>query len=261
MVGYSGQTKSLQELEAWAHWQRADPEFRRRMLAMMDASIDAGRPVGVGSVWRSTEAQRTLFLSRYKPEDDNDLTGSVFWEGKYWEKLPGVAAAAPPGRSYHESTTATGKALAADMIGDIPWMNANCQRWGLKHFANVNSEPWHIQPIETPNSRRNYVPSQHEPLPTFPISGTGVQPKPPVVVPLPTIRLATPYMNGPEVLKLQNQMKFWKWYDSALDGWFGPKSAEGVKRMQTDLKITVDGVYGPQTANAFKALLEALQNL
>jgi hypothetical protein len=46
--------------------------------------------------------------------------------------------------------------LAADLIGDIGWLQANAGRFGLKTFADVNNEPWHVQPAELPNSRRDY---------------------------------------------------------------------------------------------------------
>ena len=57
-------------------------------------------------------------------------------------------AAAPPGRSMHEI------GMAADLEGDLSWMNAHAGEFGLKHFADVNNEPWHVQPVEFPNSRR-----------------------------------------------------------------------------------------------------------
>ena len=95
MTGYAGKTMTREQLLQWTVWQRFEPEFRRRLLALMDECIAAGKPIGIGGGWRSSEAQRSLFLSRYRVEDDNDLTGDTFFEGKYWEKLPGVAAVSP----------------------------------------------------------------------------------------------------------------------------------------------------------------------
>lgn len=265
MTGYSGSTRTEAGLEAWSIWQRFDPEFRRRLKALMNASIDLGRAVGVGGGWRSTESQRNLFLSRYHKEDDTNLTGSIYWEGAWWEKNDGVAPAAPPGRSYHESTTRNGGCLAADMIGDTKWMNENCNKFGLIHFGNINGEPWHLQPCDIPTGRKLYSASKHEPLPVYPINTPAPTPPPPakpfIVVAEPTIQLKSPYQSGKNVHVLQELMKFWGWYKNTVDGWAGPKTIEAIKAMQTFLKLKADGVYGPVTAAAYKSFAEAISNL
>jgi hypothetical protein len=46
--------------------------------------------------------------------------------------------------------------LAADLVGDMDWLAKNAGRFGLKTFGDVNDEPWHVQPTELPNSRREY---------------------------------------------------------------------------------------------------------
>jgi Putative peptidoglycan binding domain len=263
MIGYGGVTTTEAGLLAWGPWTRIDPEFRRRLKAMMDASIDSGHRTGIGGSWRSTASQTTLFLSRYIVDKDGNYNGDVYWNGNWYEKKDGVSPAAAPGTSYHESTTKQGMCLAVDMVGDISWCRANEAKYGLRDFADVNGEAWHFQPVDIPTSRRFYS-SLYEPLKVFPISGAPTPPTPPappiaVVVPIPTIRITTPYMNGIEVMKLQNIMKFWGWYNATVDGWFGPVSAWGVSEMQKVLKVTVDGVYGPQTAAAYKKFAEAMQ--
>ena len=117
--------------------------FRERLEAMM-----ADNPnVKIGGGFRSSAQQEQLFKSRYSRTSDK--TG-VFWDGSYWKKNPGVADAAPPGLSMHEI------GLAADLTGDLDWVQKNAHRYGLKTFADVNDEPWHVQPAELPNSRRQY---------------------------------------------------------------------------------------------------------
>ena len=117
--------------------------FRQRLEKMMEDNPN----VGVGNGFRTSAQQRTLFLSRYSRTTDK--TGT-FWDGAYWKKNSGVADAAPPGLSMHEI------GLAADLTGDLQWVQKNADKYGLKTFADVNNEPWHVQPAELPNSRREY---------------------------------------------------------------------------------------------------------
>jgi len=117
--------------------------FRQRLEQMMQDNPN----VSVGGGFRSSAQQRTLFLSRYSRTSDK--TGT-FWDGAYWKKNSGVADAAPPGMSMHEI------GLAADLTGDLQWVQQNAAKYGLKTFADVNNEPWHVQPAELPNSRRDY---------------------------------------------------------------------------------------------------------
>lgn len=125
-------------------WDRLDPRLRSKLEAMFAAS--GGKVwLGAGGGWRSSEAQRSMFLARYTP----DPKGEVAWNGQRWKHVKG-APAAPPGRSMHEI------GLAADLAGDLAWVQQNAAKFGLKTFASVNNEPWHVQPIEIPNSRREY---------------------------------------------------------------------------------------------------------
>jgi len=283
MTGYSGAQRDEAGLFAWPTWGRFDPEFAERIKDLMDFVIDSGHPIGPGGGWRSTDGQRKLFLSRFHPEDDTNLSGDTYWpytlvnateagryrvpvgtRVEYWEKDAGAAPAAPPGRSYHESTTPLGHCLAVDMVGDMKFMDANAARFGLLHFGNINGEPWHLQPIELPQPRRRYVASTMHPLKDWGDQHPPEPPTPvphPVVVAKPTIRLAKPYMSGKEVATLQQIMKFWQWYSSTVDGWAGPKTIDGIKTMQRALKITADGVYGPQSAEAYKKFAEYMRSL
>lgn len=69
-----------------------------------------------------------------------------------------------------------------------------------------------------------------------------------VTVPVPTLRTGS---TGDQVKLLQTQMKARGWYPYAVDGAFGPRTADGVKHMQTFLRVAVDGVYGPVTSGAW----------
>jgi hypothetical protein len=173
LVGYKGQTKTLAQLEAWRPWKVLDGEFRRRILRMCDDHPSGG--LGIGGGGRTTAEQRTLFLSRHHV----DPNGPFFFEGQRWAKDEGESSAAPPGLSFHEAIPPDGSAVAVDMIGDLEWMMPRCRLYGLRHFADVNNEPWHVQPIEIPKARRDYDPAKHWPLPRFLLPGDVKPPDPP----------------------------------------------------------------------------------
>lgn len=169
--GYSGQRLTLTQMEAHTSWTLIDPEMRRRVVAMMDAAQHDGKSLGVGGGARTTAEQTALFLSRYAV---HACPSDVVWNGQCWVHVSG-ASAAPPGKSYHEVTTPQGFALAADMIGDLVWMRGREAAYGMRDFALVNDEPWHIQPIEIPAARSNYVASR-DALTSFPLPGTPPSP-------------------------------------------------------------------------------------
>jgi hypothetical protein len=137
VYGYSGQRFTRAQIEATSNFSGLHPEMRRRLWALMDASADAGHDLGVGSAWRSAARANELYA--------------------LWKAGKRSAPAAPANKSYH-CEMANGFCYAADMVGALGWMNANCHRFGLKHFANVNNEPWHVQPAEIPTRRNPNTP-------------------------------------------------------------------------------------------------------
>jgi peptidoglycan hydrolase-like protein with peptidoglycan-binding domain len=54
------------------------------------------------------------------------------------------------------------------------------------------------------------------------------------------------------VTQLQQVMTTLGYYDGPIDGVYGEATTEGVKKMQTDLGVTADGTYGPETHDALK---------
>lgn len=139
--GYGGKRKSLTEVKRHSDFTKMHPTMQQRLLSMFRENPN----VGIGDSHRDPAEQERMFRDRYRP----DPNGEVSWQGQRWKRVKG-AAAAPPGRSMHEI------GLASDLVGDLDWMNKNAHRFGLKHFAGVNNEPWHVQPVELPNSRRKY---------------------------------------------------------------------------------------------------------
>lgn len=231
--GYGKARLTAQELETKVTWNRLHPEFRRRVLAMMIAAQQAGTDLGIGTGFRSAEEQKSMFLSRYVIDPD----GPVSWNGKRWSKKPGVATAAPPGLSFHEETDKDGFAFAADMLGDLKWMNAHCGEFGLKHFAKVNNEPWHIQPVEFKNAKRDY---KGEKLPAWNLPGNPPAPGPAVVFAYP----GTPLKLGSkgEAVKLVQKV-----VGATQDGDFGSVTELRVKNWQKANNLLADGIVGVVT--------------
>ncbi len=119
------------------------PTMQERVRALIE---DSGGKVGWGQGVRTPQQQLQLFLERHSP----DPNGTITWNGQTYSRRAGVAAAVPPGRSMHEV------GLAADLMGDFAWLGNNVGRFGLMTFADVNNEPWHVQPVELPRGRQQY---------------------------------------------------------------------------------------------------------
>jgi LAS superfamily LD-carboxypeptidase LdcB len=164
--GYNGARLTLAQMRKRSGPAKIDPEMWRRLAAMMNAAADNGVALGIGGSFRPASAQLAGFLDRHSVVK---VGGCCKYDGKRYALKKGKAHMAPPGLSYHEATTPAGDCLAVDMVSSDGhrWMNANCHRFGLTHFANVNREPWHVQPSEIPAGRSKYNPKKHHPLKPF----------------------------------------------------------------------------------------------
>lgn len=121
-----------------------NPRFASRLRKMLYANPK----LYVNEGLRSSATQKAEFLRRYKPTSEKTDT---FWNGTYWKHVKG-APAAPPGMSMHEI------GLAADLgpVEEFGWITANSDKFGLRNFADVNNEPWHVQPNDIPGGRSEY---------------------------------------------------------------------------------------------------------
>ena len=214
------------QLEAQTTVAYVDIEHWRRTIALMEEAAKQGVPLGPGTGWRANQPDK-----------------------------PGFA---PNGNSNHQGFM-TREAVAFDMVPNTSWnwMEANCSRFGLRTFRNVNDEPWHQQPKEIPASRS----WRQEPwdLARFNLPGPPPAPR----VPRPVLKRGS---SGLGTRRLINHLKFWKWYPAAWmndknNGEFGRRTARGVRNMQRALKVPVTGVYDRRTARALRNFLTAMAKL
>ncbi|MEG7380396.1 N-acetylmuramoyl-L-alanine amidase [Bacillus subtilis] len=82
--------------------------------------------------------------------------------------------------------------------------------------------------------------------------------------PLPSgmIKLTSPYRKGTKILQLQKALAALHFYpdkgaeNNGIDGVYGPKTANAVKRFQLMNGLTADGIYGPKTKAKLKSKLK-----
>lgn len=118
----------------------------RSWAALRAAAAHDGVRVAVGAdAYRPYETQERIFRARYR-QANAWRPGARRWDGAWWVKLPGVAAAAIPGTSNH------GWGLAVD-VDDSETENTPACRWlrmyaaGFGWSAEIQSEPWHWRAV------------------------------------------------------------------------------------------------------------------
>lgn len=232
------------------------PHMQERVRELMKAS---GGKVGLGQGLRDPKQQLQMFLSRHVP----DPNGKFSHDGRRWRRLPGVAAAAPPGLSMHEI------GLAADMTGDMRWLRENAARFDLQTFENVNKEPWHVQPAELPRGRSSYQRAPAWGLPpwgatasqglTGGAADSATDAGGSAVIATSTITSATPLTPalrlregdaGPAAAVLAEALiarGLLADSPTSRDGVYGPDDVRIVEEFQRANGLSVDGMVGPQT--------------
>lgn len=241
MYGYGGTMLTWDQLGSKSTWTGLHPEMRRRFQALTEYLASQGVVFGIGTGWR------------VQPENK-----------------PGFAS---PGNSWHEGVPVSSRAnaLAIDTVPSSSWpaMERELARFGLRSFKNVNNEPWHIQLIEIPASRR-YATSL-PPIKVWDLPGIGTgggtvtPPQPPSWKPTDD-RVATPTLrrgdSGGEVVQLQQTCNFWGWGDVGnADGQFGARTEDAVKIMQQTIGAQPDGEYGPASAKALQSFFKAMDDI
>lgn len=254
---YSDKRVTMETIVSSRTFGGLHPDMQDRVRRLIESS--QGK-VGLGQGLRDPKQQLQMFLSRHVP----DPSGEFSHDGRRWRRLPGVAAAAPPGKSMHEI------GLAADMTGDMSWLRENAAQFGLQTFEKVNKEPWHVQPSELPRGRSSYERSPAWGLPPWGAtaaqgltSGTAdsasAADPPTSEITTPIITSATPLTPalrlrggdaGPAAAVLAEALiarGLLADAPTSRDGVYGPDDVSIVEEFQRANGLSVDGMVGPQT--------------
>lgn len=159
---------------------RLDPEVIRRDMAMMEAAQDAGVFLSFSNGWRDGSFAESEWERRYTPTTQTARVKPTDkkYEGVWYSLNPGEIGCATPWNGLHTygkpGTAGEYEPLpqSTDWYGDLKWMQANCSRFGLRHFKHVPGEGHHTQPVEGCTSRAEYKPTKHK-LGVWPIPKKG----------------------------------------------------------------------------------------
>lgn len=236
---------------------RMEKTAARSFMAMFAEARTQGFVIKHVGDYRSFEAQKNLFVSRYDPVNKSIYDGTPSTRRKVWDKAiqhgyPSMywvkklingrypATAATPGQSNHGWGLALDIAeeydndTAPDPIreGFVRWLIGNAHRYGIS--AELQSEPWHWR----------YVAGDNIPIATQLYEKNGVSPidtsGPALVFAYP----GTPIRMGSkgDTVKLVQAV-----VGATPDGDFSSVTERRVKDWQSRNGLLADGVVGPVT--------------
>ncbi|MES1035875.1 peptidoglycan-binding protein [Bacillus pumilus] len=82
------------------------------------------------------------------------------------------------------------------------------------------------------------------------------------ILPSGILKITKPLTKGPQVTAVQKALSSLYFYpdkgakNNGIDGYYGPKTANAVKRFQLMNGLAADGIYGPKTKNKMEQLLK-----
>jgi hypothetical protein len=162
------------------------------------------------------------------------------------DTLPAGGTVSPVGRN------GTGEWLRvqANREGWIPAGSVNCANVKVLDIPTVSPADVPPQPTDTPTITPTPT---HTPQPTD--TPTSTPTNTPTPKPIPTLsrtlRLQNPYMQGSDVLLLQQKLLELRYTEvGTADGIFGPATEKAVKNFQSGHSLAVDGVVGQNTWQA-----------
>lgn len=215
--------------------------------AMVEAAKADGvelKPTSSGDTYRDYDVQKRGFLQRYQLEPIKGASTKEF-EGKKWYLKKGMAMLATPGKSQHNLGIAVDVHSASEPKR-INWLIANVEKFGWS-WEVVPSEPWHIRYVagdNIPAAVREYMEKNGIKAPEKGASAPAPAPAPaPAKKRGPAMTIGE---DSPRAKVLQKALADKGYYKGALDGKFGPKTSEALRKFKADNGLPADNVAGPR---------------
>lgn len=130
--------------------QRVRADLAAQTAALRQAFAHRfGKPLTITDSYRPYEVQERIFRQRYTTAGHQGVNDVRWWNGAWWYRRPGTAAAAVPGTSNHGWGTALDFGSRVNVGGSTEqkWMAVNAPRFGWRWPAWARSsptyEPWH----------------------------------------------------------------------------------------------------------------------
>lgn len=250
--GYGTARVTLQEMQN-RHLYRMEPEYARRLFAWLDSQ---GGKFGIGGGWRPN------------PSD--------------------ISAASREGKSFHQTQLFMDGFAGYCAVDLVVYTNGGLHRAPTRDEAiwqgseeskriglhmNIDSETWHMQPIEIDGWLGWSLGKRKRPVPGYPIPSSvpinppaipgGIPPFAPEqgVFSLWPLNTAKPqlgvFMPGQPmdaIRYLQGVLKVRAKFVIDVDGYFGGRTYDCVRWFQGMNGLTVDGIVGPKTWAAIDKL-------
>nr|MDH3076434.1 N-acetylmuramoyl-L-alanine amidase [Bacillus velezensis] len=179
------------------------------------------------------------------------------WSGKYcprklldrWDSFKAGISGAPssPAKTETKTDGATYTVKKGDTLSEI------AQKEGIS-MATLQK----LNGIKNPNYIKVGQVLKLTDSPSPPTKGKKTS----YTLPSGVFKVTSPLTKGTSVKQIQTALAALYYYpdkgakNNGIDGYFGPKTANAVKRFQSMYGLTADGIYGPKTKAKIEALLK-----
>ncbi|ODS08292.1 N-acetylmuramoyl-L-alanine amidase [Bacillus velezensis] len=179
------------------------------------------------------------------------------WSGKYcprklldrWDSFKAGISGAPssPAKTETKTDGATYTVKKGDTLSEI------AQKEGIS-MATLQK----LNGIKNPNYIKVGQVLKLTDSPSSPTKGKKTS----YTLPSGVFKVTSPLTKGTSVKQIQTALAALYYYpdkgakNNGIDGYYGPKTANAVKRFQSMYGLTADGIYGPKTKAKIEALLK-----
>ncbi|MEC1370628.1 peptidoglycan-binding protein [Bacillus velezensis] len=223
-----------------------------------------------GARYRAAEALAIKFVAQLLKERGwgvDKIRKHQDWNGKYcphrilsegrWDQVKAAIAAelerlgGKKAPKPQKTETKTGGATYTVKKGDVLSVIAEKTGVSMKTLQSLNG-------IKDPN----FIKVGQVLKLTGSVSSPSSGKKSSCTLPSGTFKVTSPLTKGTAVKQIQTALAALYYYpdkgakNNGIDGYYGPKTANAVKRFQSMYGLTADGIYGPKTKAKIEALLK-----